>query len=77
MVVLKIVVFRKFATELQPWIEVRNWVLLNILRMDGQNLTKFRILIIIDKIYVGILKCIFWQICNGVMALNMSELVFA
>ena len=32
--------------ELQPLINVRNWFLLNILRMDGQNLTKFCIHII-------------------------------
>ena len=36
--------------ELQPLINVRNWFLLNILRMDGQNLTKFCKHIIIDKI---------------------------
>ena len=30
--------------------------LLHILRMNGQNLTKFCIHIIIDKIYVGIVK---------------------
>ena len=31
-------------------------VLLNILRMDGQNFTKFCIHIIIDKIYFAIVK---------------------
>ena len=43
-------VFCKFATELQPLIHVRTWILLIILRMNGQNLTKFCIHIIIDKI---------------------------
>ena len=42
--------------ELRPLIDVRNWFLLNILRMDGQNSTKFCINIIIDKIYIGIVK---------------------
>ena len=32
-------------------IDVRNWFLLNILRMDGQNSTKFCIHMIISKIY--------------------------
>ena len=38
--------------------------------MDGQNLTKFCIHIIIDKIYVDKVKSHFLQICNGVMALD-------
>ena len=33
---------------------VINWFSLNILRMNGQNLTKVCILINIEKIYVGI-----------------------
>ena len=40
--------FRKFATELWPLIDVRINFLFNILRMNGQNLTKFYIHII-DK----------------------------
>ena len=56
--------------ELQPLINVRNWFLLNILRMDGQNLTKFCIHIIIDKIYVATVKSHFSQICNGVTDLD-------
>ena len=32
---------RPRAAELRPLKDVRNWFLLNILRMDGQNLTKF------------------------------------
>ena len=35
-------------------IDVRMWFLFNILRMNGQNLTKYCILIITDKINVGI-----------------------
>ena len=34
------------------------WFLLLILRMNGQNLTKFCIHIIIDKIYVRIVKSV-------------------
>ena len=33
--------FFKFATELRLLIDVRIWLLLNILRMNGQNFTKF------------------------------------
>ena len=42
--------------ELQSLINVRNWFLLNILRMDGQNSTKFCIHMIIDKIYIDIVN---------------------
>ena len=38
-----------------------------ILRMNRQNLTKFCIHSIIDKIYVGIVNRHFLQICNNVM----------
>ena len=48
--------FRKFATELRPLIDSRIRFLLHFLRMIGQNLTKFCIHIIIDKIYDGIVK---------------------
>ena len=44
------------AAELPPLKSVRNWFLLNILRMDGQNLSNFCIHIIIDKIYIAIVK---------------------
>ena len=56
--------------ELQPLINVRNWFLLNILRMDGQNLTKFCIHMIISKIYISIVKHQFSQVFNRVTALN-------
>ena len=64
--------------ELQPLIIVRNWFWLNILRMDGQNLTKFCIHMIIDKTYVATVRRHFSQICNGVTALDWCQkLVFA
>ena len=62
--------FAIFATELRPLIEVSICFLLHILRINGQNLTKFRIHIIIDKVYVGIVKRFFLQICNRVMAFH-------
>ena len=56
------------------WAIVALWAtcLLNILRMDGQNLIKFCIHYIIDKIYVCIEKGHFLQICNRVSALDLS-----
>ena len=66
------------AAELRPLKDVRNWFLLNILRMDGHNLTKFCMHIIIDKIYFAIVKRHFSQICNRVTALDRCQkLVFA
>ena len=41
--------------------------------MNGQNLTKFCIHIIIDKIYVGIVNHNFSQIRNRVMALDLLQ----
>ena len=38
--------------------------------MNGQNLTKFCIHIIIDKIYIGIVNRYLSQICNRVTALD-------
>ena len=65
-------------TELWPLIDVRDWFLLNIVRMDGRNLIKFCIHFIIDKIYLAIVKRHFLQICNGVTALDWyQKLVFA
>ena len=60
----------KYGRAMKLTIDVRNWFLLNILRMDGQNFTKFCIHIIIDKIYVATLRRHFLQICNGVTALD-------
>ena len=61
--------FRKFATELRPLINVRIWFLLNILRMNWQNKTKFCIHIT-DKINVSIVNRCFSQICNRVTTLD-------
>ena len=55
--------------ELQPLIDVRNCFLLNILRMDGQNLTKFCIHLIIDKIYVYIVKGLFYKFATELQPL--------
>ena len=65
--------FRKFATELRPLIDIRIWFLLKILKMNGQNLTKFCIYIIIDKIYLGIVKRHFLQICNRVPVIDVKH----
>ena len=64
------------GAELRPLIDVCNSFLLNILRIDEQNLTKFCIPFIIDKIYVCIVKGQFLQICNGVTALGRSKKLF-
>ena len=48
--------FGKFATELQPLINVRTEFLLNILRTNRRIKTKFCIHIIIDKVYVCIVN---------------------
>ena len=48
------VIFRTFVTELWSLICAQILFLLNILRTNGQNFTKFYICIYIDKINVGI-----------------------
>ena len=50
--------------------------LFNILRMNGQNLTKFCIHIIIDKIYVSIVSRHFLPICNRVTPLIYFRIQF-
>ena len=62
--------FGTFATELYPLVDVRISFQLNMLRTNGQNLTTFCMHIIIDEIYVGIVKLHFSQICNRVTALD-------
>ena len=47
--------------------------LFNILSMNGQNLNKVCIHIIIDKIYVGIINRHFLQIHNRVTALELHQ----
>ena len=56
--------------ELWPLIDVRISFPLNILRTNGQNLTKFCIHIYIDNILVGIVKRQILQIGNSVTALD-------
>ena len=52
--------------------------LFNIFRMDEQNLTKFFIPIIIDKIYVCIVKGLFFtNLQKSYSPWLMSEIVFA
>ena len=60
--------FGKFATELQPLIDVRIKFLLNILKTNRPIKTKFCIHIIIDKL-LFVNHC-FSQICNRVTALD-------
>ena len=55
--VLKIFVFRKFATELWPLIDVRIWF---FLRTNQHSKTKVYMLIIIDKINIGIVNSCFF-----------------
>ena len=54
-------------------IDVRISFPLNIFRTNGQNLTKFCMHIIIDEIYVGIVKRHFSQICNRVTDLDRCQ----
>ena len=68
--------FRKFATELWPLIDVRTLFPLNILRTNGQNLTKFCIHIDIDNILVGIVKRQISHIGNRVMPLIDVRILF-
>ena len=70
---LQIVIFSKLETELRPLIDVKIQFLFNILRMNGQILTKFCIHLIIDKICVGILNRNFLQVCNRVTALDLCQ----
>ena len=65
------IIFRTFVPELWPLIFSKISLLLNILRTNGQILTKLYITIYTDKIYVGIVCCHFLQICTGVMALDL------
>ena len=63
-------IFRSFVPELWPLIYSKILFPLNILRTNGQILTKLYITIYIDKIYIGIASCHFLQICKRVMALD-------
>ena len=47
------IIVRTLVPELWPLIYSKNWFLLNILRTNGQILTKLYITIYTDKIYVA------------------------
>ena len=57
--IVNIVIFCTFVIELWPLIEYRISFPLNILTANGQKLTKFSILIDIDKSMLGLLTVIF------------------
>ena len=56
--------FGKFATELQPLIDVRIEFLFNILKTNRPIKTKFCIHIIINKIYFGIVNHFFRKLAT-------------
>ena len=58
------IIFRTLVPEFKPLIYSKISFPLNILRANGQILTKLYITIYTDKINVGIVKCHFLQICN-------------
>ena len=63
----------KFLKELWPLTNIRILFLLNILRMNGWNLTKFIMCIDIDEILVGIIIGKIAQIYDRVTALDLSQ----
>ena len=67
------VIFRKFVPELWPLIYTKISFPFNILRTNGQNLTKFHRCIHIDKIYDGIVTHHFSHICTRVMVLDLLQ----
>ena len=64
------IIFCSFVPELWPLIYSKISLLLNILRTNGQILTKLYITNYTGKIYVGIVSCHFSQICKRVMPPN-------
>ena len=68
--VLLHIIFHTFVQELWPLIYSKNWFPINILRKNGQILTKLYINIFPDKIYNGIVSCHFSQISKRVWALD-------
>ena len=64
---------RKLITELWPSAQVRISFPLNILEMNGGNLTKFCICIDIDKIHVGIVMHQFVEINNRVVSFESRQ----
>ena len=69
------IIIRTFVPELWLWIYSKILLPLNILRTNGQILTKHYITTCIytGKIYVGIVSCHFLQICIIVMALDWCQ----
>ena len=66
-------IFRIFVLELWPLIYSKISFPLNILRTNGQILTKLYITIYTNKIYIGIVSCHFKQFCKRVMALDLCQ----
>ena len=62
------IIFHASVIELWPLIDVSPQYL---------DFTKFCISIDIDKIYVGIVTCIFWHIYTRVMALDLRQNFFS
>ena len=65
--------FAHFVPELWPLIYSKISFPLNIVRTNGQILTKLYITIYTDKIYVGIVNCHFLHICTSVMTLDLRQ----
>ena len=62
-----------YQSYIWPLISAKILFLFNILRTNGQNLTKFYICIHFDKIYFGIFTHHFSHICTRVMALDLRQ----
>ena len=64
------IILSTFVPELWPLIYYKSSFSLNVLRTNGQILTKLYVTIYTDKIYVLIFRCHFSQICTRVMAFD-------
>ena len=67
------IIFRTFVPELWPLIYSEILYPFNIVRTNGQILTKLNITIYTDKIHIGIVSCQFLHICTSVMALDSGQ----
>ena len=67
------IIFCSFVPELWPLVYSKIPFPLNILRTNGQILTKLYIIINTDKIYVWIVSCYFLHICTSVMVLDLRQ----
>ena len=70
------IIFCTYVPELWPLIYSKISFTLNIMRTNGQILTKLFITIYTDKIYVGIVNCHFSHICTSVMTLYLRQISF-